>query len=139
MDTKDIDRILASSRTIAIVGLSPKPDRPSYRVASYLKAHGYRIIPVHPTADTILDEPVYRHLQAIDEPIDVVDVFRKAEDTPPIAEAAVAAGAKVLWLQLGIENPEAERIARAAGLSVVQNRCMKIEHERWVSQNGAES
>ncbi|MCY0865098.1 MAG: CoA-binding protein, partial [Sulfobacillus sp.] len=125
-----------TSRTIAVVGLSPKNDRPSYRVAEYLKDHGYRIFPVHPTADEILGEPVYRRVEDIPEPIDIVDVFRKSEDTPPVAEAAVRAKAKVLWLQLGIENDVAASIAETAGLQVVQNRCLKIEHERWQREGG---
>jgi len=136
MTNSEIDEILKTSRTIAVVGLSPKDDRPSYRVAAYLKAHGYRIFPVHPTADEILGEPVYRRVEDIPEPIDIVDVFRKSEDTPPVAEAAVRAKAKVLWLQLGIENEVAASIAETAGLKVVQNRCLKIEHERWQREGG---
>jgi len=136
MTNSEIDEILKTSRTIAVVGLSPKNDRPSYRVAEYLKDHGYRIFPVHPTADEILGEPVYRRVEDIPEPIDIVDVFRKSEDTPPVAEAAVRAKAKVLWLQLGIENDVAASIAETAGLQVVQNRCLKIEHERWQREGG---
>lgn len=125
----NIENLLKMSHTIAIVGLSPKADRPSYRVATYLQNHGYRIIPVHPTADTILGEKVYSRLEDIPEPVDIVDVFRKPEDTPPVAEAAVRIGAKALWLQLGIENEVAGSIAEAGGLEVVQNKCIKIEHE----------
>lgn len=136
MTNSEIDEILKTSRTIAVVGLSPKNDRPSYRVAEYLKAQGYRIFPVHPTADEILGEPVYRRVEDIPEPIDIVDVFRKSEDTPPVAESAVRAQAKVLWLQLGIENDVAASIAETAGLQVVQNRCLKIEHERWQREGG---
>jgi predicted CoA-binding protein len=124
-----IDEILKNAHTIAVVGLSPKPDRPSYRVAEYLKQQGYRIIPVHPTAKEILGEKVYPRLEDIPEAIDIVDVFRRPEETPPIAEAAVRVGAKVLWLQLGIVNEDAMAIARQGGLEAVQNRCLKIEHE----------
>ncbi len=124
-----IQSILENSRTIAVVGLSPNPDRPSYRVASYMQSQGYRIIPVHPQAETILGEKVYARLEDIPEPVDIVDVFRKSEDTPPVAEAAVRIGAKCLWLQLGITNEVAEAIASTGGLDFVQNRCIKIEHE----------
>ncbi|PSR21783.1 MAG: CoA-binding protein [Sulfobacillus acidophilus] len=128
MDT--IDKILQESHTIAVVGLSPKPDRASHQVAQYLQNHGYRIIPIHPQADVILGEKVYGRLEDVPEPVDVVDVFRRSEDTPPFAEAAVRIGAKALWLQLGIENELAEAIATAAGLDYVENRCIKIEHQK---------
>lgn len=128
----DITGILNNSHTIAVVGLSPHSDRPSHEVAEYMQRHGYRIIPVHPHADTILGEKVYRRLEDIPEPVDIVDVFRKAEDTPPVAESAVRIGAKTFWLQLGIENDVAESIAEAGGLSVVHDRCIKIEYERRV-------
>lgn len=127
-----IDKILKDSRTIAVVGLSPKPDRASHQVAKYMQSHGYHIVPIHPQADTILGEKVYARLEDVPEPIDVVDVFRRGEDTPPFAEAAVRIGAKALWLQLGIENDVSEAIARTAGLDFVQNRCIKIEHQKRV-------
>ena len=132
MAEADIEGILKTSRTIAVVGLSPNPDRPSHEVAEYMQQHGYRIIPVHPKADTILGEKVYHRLEDIPEPVDIVDVFRKAEDTPPVAESAVRIGAKTFWLQLGIENDVAESIAAAGGLSVVHNLCIKVEHARRV-------
>ncbi len=130
MSKARIDELLENSRTIAVVGLSPKPERDSYRVAQYMQDHGYRIIPVYPRGETILGEKVYARLEDIPEPVDVVDVFRKAEDTPPVAESAVRIGAKALWLQLGIENEVAEAIAVAGGLEFVQDKCMKIEHQR---------
>jgi hypothetical protein len=130
MNQDSIDEILSESRTIAVVGLSPKPERASHEVAQYLQNHGYRIIPVHPSADTILGEKVYARLEDIPEPVDIVDVFRRAEDTPPVAESAVRIGAKTLWLQLGIINEVAASIAAAGGLNVVQDRCIKIEHQR---------
>lgn len=126
-------RILTSNKTIAIVGLSPDPMRPSHFAAIYLQAEGYDVIPVNPRAagTTILGQPVYASLSEIPRPVDIVDVFRKAADCPPIAEEAVKIGAKVLWLQLGVTSPESERIARAAGLDFVQDRCAKIEHARF--------
>ena len=124
----EISEILKTSRTIAVVGLSPKEDRASHQVAAYMKQHGYRIIPVHPQAAEILGEKVYARLEDIPEAVDIVDVFRKSDDTPPVAESAVRIGAKVLWLQLGIANEVAASIAQAGGLKVVQDRCIKIEH-----------
>ncbi|AUW95572.1 MAG: CoA-binding protein [Sulfobacillus thermosulfidooxidans] len=122
--------LLEQSHTVAVVGLSPKPDRASYQVAQYLQNHGYRIVPVYPREETILGERVYARLEDIPFPVDVVDVFRKAEDTPPVAESAVRIGAKALWLQLGIANEVARSIAEAAGLAVVEDHCIKIEHQR---------
>ena len=133
-ETETIRQILASCRTVAVVGLSPRPERASHEVAHYLQVHGWRIIPVNPVAAssgaTILGEPVYATLQeaAQHASIDVVDVFRNSDDVPPIAQEAVAIGARALWLQLGIENAPAAAAAQAAGLWVVQNRCLKVEH-----------
>lgn len=123
-----IAEVLKDARTIAVVGLSSNPARDSFRVASYLKAAGYRIIPVNPNEASVLGEKAYARLEDIPEPVDIVDVFRKAEDVPPAAEGAIAIGAKVLWLQLGIVNEAAAAKARAAGLTVVQDACIKIEH-----------
>jgi predicted CoA-binding protein len=116
--------------TIAVVGLSPKEDRASNAVARYLLAQGYRVIPVNPGYDEILGLKSYPSLKDIPEPVEVVDVFRRSEQVLPVAEEAVAVGARALWLQLGIVNDEAVRLAEAAGLLTVQNRCIKIEHER---------
>ena len=124
-----IAEILRRSRTIAVVGLSPKPERASYKVSQYMQSQGYRIIPVYPREDTILGEKVYRSLEEIPDPVDIVDVFRQADDTPPVAEAAVRIGAKCLWLQLGIANEVSQALAEAGGLDYVENRCIKIEHE----------
>ena len=132
--TETIRQILATCRTVAVVGLSPKPERASFEVARYLQAHGWRIIPVNPVAAasglTILGEPVYASLQeaAQHASIDLVDVFRNSADVPPVAQEAIAIGARALWLQLGIENAQAAAAAQAAGLWVVQNRCLKVEH-----------
>jgi len=122
--------ILKNSHTIAIVGLSADWWRPSYFAAKYMQEHGYRIIPVNPKYTEVLGEKCYPTLAAILEPVDIVDVFRKSEDCAPIAKQAVAIGAKTLWLQLGVENTEAQQIAEAAGLAVVMNRCVKIEYAR---------
>ncbi len=128
-------RILTTHRTIAMVGLSADPMRPSHFAAIYMLAAGYDIIPVNPrvaaAGQSILGQPVYASLSDIPRPVGIVDVFRKPEDVPPITEEAIHIGAKVLWLQLGIVNDEAARVAREAGLDVVQNRCVKIEHARF--------
>ncbi len=125
-----IDQILRESRTIAVVGLSDKPDRASYRVAKYLQEHGYRIVPVNPALTEVLGERSYPDLASIPGPVDVVDIFRRSEDVPPVVEAAIAKGARVVWMQEGIVNEEAAGRARAAGLKVVMNLCIKKEHEK---------
>jgi predicted CoA-binding protein len=135
-ETDNIRHILAHCRTVAVVGLSPKPHRASFGVAQYMQAQGWRIIPVNPVAAasgaTILGEKVYATLleAARHEKIELVDVFRKSEDVPPVAAQAVAIGAQALWLQLGIENAEAAAAAEAAGLRVVQDKCLLVEHAR---------
>jgi predicted CoA-binding protein len=123
-------RILKESRTIAVVGLSADWFRPSYFAAKYMQEHGYRIIPVNPKYTEILGERCYPDLQSIPEKVDIVDVFRKSADCAPIAKQAVAIGAKTLWLQIGVINEEAQQIAEDAGLSVVVDRCVKIEYAR---------
>ena len=129
-----IRRILETVHTIAMVGLSARSDRPSYFAAKYLLGEGYRVIPVNPRYDEVLGQPCYPELAAIPEPIDVVDLFQRAETAPGYAETAVALGAKVLWLQLGVCSEPARRIATAAGLEFVEDRCMKIEHSRIVGR-----
>ncbi len=128
----ELRRIYRDARTIAMVGASPKWVRPSYFVMRYLQGKGYRVIPVNPVAldAPILGEQVYPDLESIPEPVDVVDVFRRPSDAPAVATSAVAIGAKVLWLQLGIHSPEAATIAGLAGLTVIQDHCMKIEYGR---------
>jgi predicted CoA-binding protein len=126
----ELRRILKTNHTIAVVGLSADWYRPSYFAAKYMQEHGFRIIPVNPKYDEILGEKCYPNLKAIPEPVDIVDVFRKPEDCVPIAQDAVAIGAKVLWLQLGVVNEEAARVAEAGGLEVVMDRCVKIEYAR---------
>lgn len=126
-------RVLSTLKTVAVVGLSTDPSRDSYRVAEYLKKNGYKIIPVNPRAEEILGEKSYPNLKSVDEPIGVVDVFRRAEHVPAIAEEAVAVGAKVLWLQLGIESEEAAKTAHDGGLIVVQDACIMQEHKRLMT------
>ncbi|MDB5394608.1 MAG: hypothetical protein JWM91_2114 [Rhodospirillales bacterium] len=125
-------RLLQDTKTIALVGASPKANRASHGVMAFLQRSGYRVIPVNPVVagQVILGETVYATLAEIGETIDMVDVFRRAEDTPPVAEEAVAIGAKSLWLQLGIANDEAAAIATEGGLDVVMDRCTAIEVER---------
>src|SRR5215218_4321388 len=129
-DIAGLRRILTRHRTFAVVGLSANWYRPSYFAAKYLQDHGYRVIPVNPMYTEVLGQRCYPDLAAVPEPIDVVDCFRKPVEMPDLARAAIACGAKVFWMQLGVQNAEAARIADAAGLDVVQNRCMKIEHGR---------
>jgi uncharacterized protein len=129
-DIAGLRRILARSRTIAVVGISANWYRPSYFAAKYVQEHGYRMIPVNPNYAEVLGEKCWPDLASIPEPVDVVDCFRKAAEMPALAREAVAKGAKVLWMQLGIRSDEATRIATGAGLDVVQDRCVKIEHAR---------
>jgi predicted CoA-binding protein len=121
-------QILAESKTVAVVGLSPKPDRPSRTVPEYLQEQGYRIIPVNPKLTEALGEKAYPSLRDIPEPVDVVQIFRRSEDIPPIVEDAIAIGAKVVWMQEGIVNEVAAARAEAAGLKVVMDRCMRVIH-----------
>lgn len=129
-DDAGIRRILETTKTIAIVGLSPKEDRPSNGVARFLMARGYTVIPVNPGQSEILGQPCYASLKDIPVKVDMVDVFRNAADVPPIAAAAIEIGAKTLWLQLDIIHEGAAQIAAAAGLDVVMDRCPKIEYPR---------
>ena len=130
-DSEKTRRILRENRTIAVVGLSAQWHRPSYFAAKYMQEHGYRVIPVNPTYDTILGEKCFKSLRDIPCKVDIVDCFRKSAEIPAIAEDAIAIGAKVLWMQLGVTNAEARQRAEAAGLEVVEDRCVKIEHGRF--------
>ena len=127
-----IENILKNYKTVAIVGLSPDPGKASHRVASYLKSSGYRIVPVRPDGDEILGEKVYHALKDIPFPVDIVDVFRKPDTVMPVAQEAVEIGARVFWLQQGITNREAEDYCRKAGLEVISDRCMLVEHRKMV-------
>lgn len=131
-DIATLRRILLENKTVAMVGLSASWHRPSFFAAKYLQEHGFRVIPVNPRyeGDAILTERCYASLRDIPVPIDVVDCFRRAQDIPPIVEDAIEIGAKVLWMQLGVVNESAAEAARAAGLEVVMDRCMKIEFGR---------
>jgi len=130
-DSEKTRRILLRYKTLAVVGLSAQWHRPSYFAAKYMQEHGYRVIPVNPGYPEILGEKCYKSLRDIPDQVDIVDCFRKSAEIPAIAEDAIAIGAKVLWMQLGVENAEARRKAEAAGLEVVENRCVKIEHGRF--------
>ncbi len=129
MVNSDPETIVREAETIAVVGASNDPEKYSHEVASYLKEQGYRIIPVNPTEEEVLGERAYDTVDQIPQKIDVVDVFLPPEKTPQIAEDAVRAGAKVLWLQEGIENQEARRVAEEGGLAYVEDRCMRKTHE----------
>lgn len=122
-------RIYAETRTIAVVGASADASKAAHQVPLYLQRQGYRIVPVNPRGGEIFGEPVFRSLAEIDVPVDVVEVFRPAQEAPQIAQQAIMIGAKVLWLQAGIVSEEARRVAEAAGLTVVMNRCMGETHE----------
>ena len=133
-DPSTIQRVIHSARTIAIVGLSKNELRASYFVGYYLKRHGYRIIPVNPREPEILGESSYRSLADVPVPLDIVNVFRAPEALPGIAREAVAAGAGSLWCQFTVINEEGARIAEAGGLSVIMDRCIKVEHARYVGR-----
>ena len=124
----DVQRILETTKTIAVVGLSDKPDRDSYQVAAYLQQQGYRIIPVNPRAKEVLGEKAYASLRDVPEPVEVVQIFRRSEEVLPIVEDAIAVGAKVIWMQSGIVNEEAAARAEAAGLKVIMDACMRSAH-----------
>ena len=126
----EITGILKDNRVVAVVGLSSDPARPSHQVAKYLQAHGYRIIPVNPGCEEILGEKCYATLKDIPFPVEIVDIFRKVEAIPGIVDEAIAVRAKVVWMQQGLEEPVAGGKAREAGLAVVMDRCMKIEHQQ---------
>ena len=127
-----IRQSLANCKTIAVVGLSPKPHRDSFRVAKYMQDHGFRIVPINPNAHEVLGEKAYASLTeaALHERLDMVNCFRNSEDIPPITAEAIAIGAKSLWLQLGVVNDIAAKQAMDAGLVVVQNRCLMVEHRQ---------
>jgi len=133
-DPMTIQRVIHTARTIAVVGLSPNELRASNFVGYYLRRHGYRVIPVNPRETEILGEVSYANLSDVPVPIDVVDVFRAPDALPAIAEDAVAIGAGVLWCQFGVINEEAARIAEEGGLTVIMDRCLKVEHARYVGR-----
>ena len=134
MNDNTLKDILQNAKTIASFGLSSNPEKESYGIVQYLKSQGYRVIPVNPTADEILGEKSYPDLESVPEKIDVVQVFRKPEDVPPVVDDAIQAGAKVVWMQEGIVNEEAAQKARAAGLQVVMDACMRVTHRRLIGE-----
>jgi predicted CoA-binding protein len=132
-EDKNIKEVLNSAHNIAVVGISDSPERDSNSVAAYLKRQGYRIIPVNPKYDTVLGEKCYASLSDIPDKVDVVDIFRRPEHVLPIVEEAIKINAPAVWMQLGCENKEAVELAQNAGLTVVADRCMKVEHRRHIS------
>jgi len=122
--------LLKNYKTIAVVGLSSNPMRPSHGVTEYMQCAGYRIIPVNPNETEVLGEKSYARLEDVPEKIDIVNVFRRAEEVPPVVESAIRVGAKAVWMQLGVENEQAAEKARAAGLVVIEDACILVEHRR---------
>ncbi len=133
-DDNELRQILKTIRTVASVGVSSSEEKPSYWIFNYLMEHGYQMIPVNPTASEILGRKTYPDLASIPQKIDVVQVFRKSEDVPPVVELAIRVGAKIVWMQKGIINEEAARNAESAGLKVVMNRCMMETHQRLLGE-----
>ena len=131
-----IQTILETCRTLAVVGLSSKPMRPSYGVSSYMQSHGYRIIPINPNEDSVLGEKSYSALDDVPESFDAVVIFRRSEFVPEIVEGAIRKGAKVIWMQEGVRHDDAARRAREAGLEVIQNRCILKEYARHFVSEG---
>jgi predicted CoA-binding protein len=129
-DTALLHRLLAECRTIAVVGLSAQPHRPSHDVARYMQAQGYRIIPVNPAYTEVLGERCHASLEQVPEPVHMVNVFRRTEEVLPVARQAIAIGARCFWQQLGVVNEAADQLVREAGLDAVMDRCLKIEHAR---------
>ncbi len=132
-EQQTMERILQTASTIATVGLSDDATKPAHTVPAYLQAQGYRIIPVNPTIDETLGQKAYASLAEVPEPIDVVQIFRRSDQVGPIVDEAIAAGAKAIWMQVGISDEAAAARARAAGLDVVMNQCMRVQHIRWSS------
>jgi uncharacterized protein len=128
LSREEMSQILKTSHTVAVVGLSSKPNRPGYSIPAYLQEQGYRIIPVNPTINEALGEKAYASLHEIPESVDIVQVFRRSEEVPPVVEDAIAIGAKVVWMQAGIVNEQAAARAREAGLQVVMDTCMGATH-----------
>ncbi len=131
MPTKIMQKIMKNTKIIAVVGLSSRPTRAGYYVPAYLQQHGYRIIPVNPNMAEALGEKAYARLGDIPEAVDLVLIFQRSENVPPFVDDAIEIGAKAVWMQLGIANPAAAAKAQAAGLDVVQNACLMVEHRAW--------
>lgn len=133
MNKQPMEKIMSEAKTIAVVGFSSKPSKAGYYVPAYLKEQGYRIIPVNPNLSEGLGETAVPTLSAIAEPVDLVLIFQRSENVPPFVDEAIEIGAKAVWMQLGIANETAAAKARAAGLDVVQDACLLVEHKRWVA------
>ncbi len=129
----EVRTLLESAKTIAVVGLSGKPDRDSYKVADYLLQHGYTVIPVNPGLDEVLGQKSYPDLRSIPQPVDIVDIFRKVEFIPGLVDEAIDTGANAVWMQLGLASNAAAQKARDAGLKVVQSKCIKVEHKKLMA------
>ena len=132
-EQQTIEKILRTAKTIATVGLSGDPEKPSHKIPAYLQGQGYRVIPVNPGQESVLGEQAYASVSDVPEPIEVVQIFRPSDEVGPIVDEAIAAGAKAVWMQLGIVDEAAAARARAAGLDVVMDQCMKVQHTRWSS------
>jgi hypothetical protein len=133
-DDGEIKKILENTKSIAVIGLSPKPDRDSYRVSDYMQKKGYRIIPIRPKQKEILGETAYSSLDDVEEPVDIVDVFRSSDQIMPHAREALRKKPKVFWMQLGIENEEAAQVLVDAGIDVIMDKCIKIEYQRLLQK-----
>ena len=133
-EDREIKKILEETKTIAVIGLSPKPERASNSVGKYLKDNGYKIIPIRPAQKEILGEKAYKNLGDVEIAVDMVDVFRSSDQVMPHAVEAIENGAKVFWMQLGIENSEAAKLLIDAGINVIMNRCTKIEHDKFIKK-----
>lgn len=134
-DDRDIKKILEETKTVAVIGLSPKPERDSYKVGKYLKDNGFTILPIRPAQQEILGEKAYKNLDDVKEPVDMVDVFRSSDQIMPHVDEAIRNGAKVFWMQLGIENEEAAQKLVDAGIDVIMNKCTKIEYDKFFKKN----
>jgi hypothetical protein len=128
-ETETIARILRTARTVAVVGATDDRQKAAFYVPAYLRGHGYEILPIHPELDRLMNRPAYPSLAAISVPIDVVLIYRRSEKTPPVVEEAIAARAKAVWMPIGVVNDDAAALARAAGLDVVMDHCMMVEHK----------
>ncbi len=135
MNTDQMIKIMAETKTIAVVGISSRPSRAGHYVSAYLQQQGYRIIPVNPFLDEALGEKAYATLSEVPDPIDLVLIFQRSENVPPFVDEAIQIGAKAVWMQLGIAHADAAQKARAAGLEVVENACMLVEHRAWRKSN----
>lgn len=132
---RQIKAVLEQAKTIAVVGLSPKPERDSHDVARYMQQNGYAIIPVRPAQKEILGEKAYKTLELVPGPVDIVNVFRRSEDVGPLVDGAIAVGCKVFWMQLGISNMEAAKRLTDHGIDVIMNRCIKVDHASYFKKN----